>query len=90
MRLPQWNTYLSDLLSLLFPLCAILVFFDCAEEDVELDDDDPCDVGSRPRRTVGTGARASTECAVMRTVRGVTDTSHDRLLRRRRCEIPPS
>ena len=34
------QSYLSELLSLLFPLCAILVFLDGAEKEVHLRDDD--------------------------------------------------
>jgi hypothetical protein len=34
------QAYLSELLSLLFPLCAILIFLDGAKEEVDLRDDD--------------------------------------------------
>lgn len=62
------HSYLSELLSLLFPLCAILVLLDGAKQEVDLRNDDFGErVGSS--RTVCTWTRASTECAVMRAVR---------------------
>lgn len=58
---------LSKLLSLLFPLCAILIFLDGAEEEVDLGDDYFCK-GVRSCWAVRAGARASTECAMMGSV----------------------
>ena len=62
------NAYLSQLLSLLFPLRAILILLDGAEEEVDLRDND---FGERvrPCRAVRTWTCASTECTMMRAVR---------------------
>jgi len=64
----EFPSYLSELLSLLFPLGAILsILLDCAEEKVDLGDDDFRErVGSRG--TICTWAGAGTEGAMMRTV----------------------
>jgi hypothetical protein len=72
--------YLSELLDLLLPLCAILVFFDCAEEEVDLSDDNS---GERvgPRGAARTRTCACTEGAMMGTVDWMTDPGHDGLLR---------
>lgn len=58
---------LSDLLSLLFPLCAILILLDRAKKEVDLGNDNFCDVGSS--WTVGAWACASAKGAVVRAVR---------------------
>ena len=64
----SWRyNHLSELLRLLLPLRAILVFFDCAKQEVDLGDDDS---GERvgPGGAARTGTRACTEGAMMGTV----------------------
>lgn len=54
------KTYLSELLSLLIPLCPVFVFLYGAEQEIDLGDNDLCE-RIRTDRTAGTRACASTE-----------------------------